>query len=525
MKKVISAIVVAAIVALVGVATTQHTRASSHREALAILNDPCVDNTDVYAWVTPGSHDKLYLIAGYNGLHEPGQGNQQTRLCDDVLYEFHIARGVGVLDDAVTYQIRLHSTVPTPVDNSDLSLLPGGGKELLIQLGGVQQTYTVTKIEHRQGHHGGHADHDNDDGDDDDDDDGVRTVIGQDLPVAPPNIGPQTDRIAYGLGDFVPYSAGGVLGSDSREIGLYNDAFAATFIKKLGQNGSEGRSWVGTRDDGFYLDEKGIFDVLNLSGLSGFGGRSTPGEDVFAGFNLNVIALEIPTKKLTGTGKPPAHPGMPGDDTLLGIWASASRRKVKVLRTDGDPETSGPWVQVGREALPLIDAGMIGVQDQSKYLRTTPRTDVENFATYFLNPILVRDAEFLGIYSALGVPPATVAFLKSGRFDILRAINLDNYPFPGAHHVLIAPGKTGDVLRVDMAIDSLFPNGRMIPGGSTPNREQVDVSDALITLIVTANTLAVGDGVNHNDKNYLTTFPWLALPWQGLNEGHGAPAP
>jgi len=29
---------------------------------------------------------------------------------------------------------------------------------------------------------------------------------------------------------------------------------------------SEGRAWVGTRDDGFYLDEKGIFDIVNLAG-------------------------------------------------------------------------------------------------------------------------------------------------------------------------------------------------------------------------------------------------------------------
>jgi hypothetical protein len=113
MKTAVSAFAVAAMAAATVLVTTERTRASSHREALAILNDPCVDNTDVYAWVTPGSHDKLYLIAGYNGLHEPGQGNQQTRLCDDVLYEFHIARGVGALDDAVTYQIRLHSTRPT----------------------------------------------------------------------------------------------------------------------------------------------------------------------------------------------------------------------------------------------------------------------------------------------------------------------------------------------------------------------------------------------------------------------------
>jgi len=292
----------------------------------------------------------------------------------------------------------------------------------------------------------------------------------------------------------------------------------------LGSQGSEGRAWAGTRDDGFYLDEKGIFDIINLAGLTTIGGRKTPGEDVFAGFNLNVIALEVPTSRLTGTGKLPAHNGKPGDDTLLGVWASASRRKVRVLHRNGEPTQDGPWVQVGREGLPLIDAGMIGVQDQSKYLRTTPLTDVANFAPYFLSPILVRDVEALGIYGALGLDQATIAKLKSNRVDILQTINLDNIPTPGAHHVPIAAGKTGDVLRIDIATDSQFPNGRQIPG-KFPNAEQVDVSDVLIGLIVTGTPGSVGDGVNHNDKNYLTEFPWLALPWQGLNEGHGATAP
>ena len=34
--------------------------ASSHREALAILNEPCADNTDTFAWVNNSTHDKLY---------------------------------------------------------------------------------------------------------------------------------------------------------------------------------------------------------------------------------------------------------------------------------------------------------------------------------------------------------------------------------------------------------------------------------------------------------------------------------
>ena len=41
---------------------------SSHREALAVLNEPCADNTDTYAWVKPGTHDKLYLIMNFNPL-------------------------------------------------------------------------------------------------------------------------------------------------------------------------------------------------------------------------------------------------------------------------------------------------------------------------------------------------------------------------------------------------------------------------------------------------------------------------
>lgn len=467
--------------------------ASSHREALNTMNDPCIDNTDVYAWVTPGTHDKLYLIAGFAGLHEPGQGNQQARLCDDVLYEFHLTRGAGRLEDAVKYQIKFRSSKPTEVDTTDLSLPPGGGKELLIQLGGVKQSFNVFKVEN-----------------------GRRTVIGQNIPVAPPNVGPYTDRIAYGLGPFDPTNP------DHHNIGLYSDAFAASFIRPLGNNGSEGRAWAGTRDDAFYLDEKAIFDVLNLAGVLG---RTGPGEDVFAGFNLNVIALEIPTSKVTGTGQPPAHNGTPGDDTLLGVWVSASRRANRTLSADGEPVESGPWVQQGREGLPLINAGLIGVQDQSKYLRTTPLTDVENFAAYFLNPILVRDAEFLGIYDALGVPQSTVDSLKSGRVDILKVINLDDIPSPGAHHVPIAPGFTGDVLRLDIATNSGFPNGRMIPGGSAPNKEQADVSDVLVSLILSGLTLPLGDGVNSNDKNYLTEFPWLAAPHQGLFQGHGAAAP
>jgi hypothetical protein len=53
---------------------------SSHREALAILNEPCADNTDTFAWVSDSSHDKLHLVMDFNPLHEPGQSQRRPLL-------------------------------------------------------------------------------------------------------------------------------------------------------------------------------------------------------------------------------------------------------------------------------------------------------------------------------------------------------------------------------------------------------------------------------------------------------------
>src|SRR5215813_4827865 len=75
--------------------------ASSHREALSVLNEPCADNTDTYAWVSNGSHDKLYLIMNFLPLHEPGQGNQGLRACNGYRYEFHIGKGASLADKVV----------------------------------------------------------------------------------------------------------------------------------------------------------------------------------------------------------------------------------------------------------------------------------------------------------------------------------------------------------------------------------------------------------------------------------------
>jgi Domain of unknown function (DUF4331) len=487
MKRTFKGVIAAALLAAAGV--TAH--GSSHREALAILNEPCADNTDTFAWVSDRSHDKLYLIMDFNPLHEPGQGNQGLRACNGYRYEFHIAKGAS-LEDAVVYRVEFRNTLtpedaPSPTDNL------GGGNELLWQLTGGTETMKVTRISSAG-----------------------EQVIGRNINVLPNNHGPQTDRLVYGLGPFQGYDSGD---RTSREVGLYDQAFVDSFIHRL-SNG--GRIIAGQFDDPYQLDEKGIFDLVNLNtnDLGGIpGARRAPGKDVFTGFNLFSIALEVPIKDVFPGGIP--HNGRlraDSTDSLVRVWSRILRQKTQTVTDDNiitGLKGSGEWVQVGRNALPLFNAGLVGTQRQTLYLHSSPLSDVSNFGADVLYPVLVRDAEALGIYNALGVPPQVVQGLKGPRLDIINAINLGR-PIP------VADGYTGDVITLDAAIDSSFPNGRKMGGGPQPNMNQVNVNSVLISLIVAGDPGAgLARGVEVNDKNYLDRFPFLAPAHQGLLQGHG----
>src|SRR5437016_4227421 len=498
----------AGLAAVLVILMTRSVPASSHREALAILNEPCADNTDTYAWVTPGSHDKLNLIMDYYPLHEPGQGNHGLRACNGYRYEFHIGTGAS-LDDQVVYRVEFTNKLTPEAAPSATDPL-GGGNELLWQLTGGTETMKVTRFAggpfintpfgrlQRPPYQ--------------------ETVLGDGIPVLPNNHGPQTDRLIYGLGAFKGYDSGD---ATSRTIGLFDQAFVDTFIHTL-PNG--GRIIAGQFDDPYQLDEKGIFDLVNLNasdlgGIPGARGSDAPSRDVFTGFNVFSIALEVPITDIFPGGIP--HNGVlraDSTDSLLRVWASINRQQIQMV----DPsniitglKASGDWVQVGRNALPLFNAGLVGTQRQTLYLHTTPLQDVTNFGADVLFPVLVRDIEALGIYKALGLPDSTVAKLKGPRLDIINAINL-NRPIP------VADGSTGDVITLDAAIDSSFPNGRRLGGGTAPNRNQVNVNSVLISLIAAGDPAAgLAKGVEVNDKDYLDRFPFLALAHQGLLQGHG----
>ena len=163
----------------------------------------------------------------------------------------------------------------------------------------------------------------------------------------------------------------------SREVGLYDQPFVDTFIHTL-SNG--GRIIAGQFDDPYQLDEKGIFDLVNLAqdDLGGIPGarRRRPTGRVHGLQRLldRARGSDRATSSRTAFRTTARSSRLHRQPAPRLVDASAAGRTQTV-----DPSNiitglkgSGPWVQVGRNALPLFNAGLVGTQRQTLYLRTSP---------------------------------------------------------------------------------------------------------------------------------------------------------
>src|SRR5215471_5474331 len=121
------------------------------------------------------------------------------------------------------------------------------------------------------------------------------------------------------------------------------------------------RVFAGPRDDAFYFDSAATFDFLNfrppapvLAGAADTGpGAAFPAaQDGFAGYNISLIAIEMPATAATANA-------MPAGPTKIGGWASTYRRYVTVRPSPLDPQDSGSWRQVDRVGNPLTVEALI----------------------------------------------------------------------------------------------------------------------------------------------------------------------
>src|SRR6266516_467406 len=253
---------------------------SSHREAPGISKDPVADNTDVYAFVSPDRPDTVTIIANFIPLENPPGGPNFFEFGDDVLYEIKIDND-GDADADITYQFRF----TTELRNPETFLYNTGPIESLDSLNwNRRQFYSVTKI--REGNE--------------------PKTLATGLASPPCNIGPRSTPDYPSL------------------------AKAAIHHRPSGE-----RVFAGQRDEGFYVDLGAIFDLGDLrpfQHLHLIPTADAPGVDGTKGLNVHTIAIQVSKKGLTHNRTNPTDPDDPS--SVIGVWATASRRMSTVLDAD-----------------------------------------------------------------------------------------------------------------------------------------------------------------------------------------------
>ena len=99
--------------------------------------------------------------------------------------------------------------------------------------------------------------------------------------------------------------------------------------------------WAGHRDDSFFSDIPGIFDLLDVRILDNNGtladglGQDGNGVDGFKGFNVLSVAMQIPVSD-SGARHPDAYDSVFfGQQTGVGVYATVSRPRMTVRKDDG----------------------------------------------------------------------------------------------------------------------------------------------------------------------------------------------
>src|SRR5207245_9034520 len=82
----------------------------------------------------------------------------------------------------------------------------------------------------------------------------------------------------------------------------------------------------------------------------------------------------------------------PADGSVIGVYASSARQRVKVLDVAGGaPRDAGRWVQVSRLGLPLVNEVLIPLDQKDHWNGVEPADDGTNgFLGDILDPVPVK---------------------------------------------------------------------------------------------------------------------------------------
>ena len=499
---------------------------SSHREAPNIARFPTVDSTDFYLFNSYQADRAGYvtLLANYIPLQQPYGGPNYFAMDSNALYEIHVDND-GDAAENLTFQFRFTNRL---ADNNRGQKLDIDGSQVAIALKakgpisaddtsnlGFTESYTLTLVrgDRRRGN--------------------ASSITGV------------SGNTSFGK----PYDFVGT--KTFKSVEGYK-AYARSFIHTINVPGCNqpGKVFVGQRKEGFAVNLGPVFDLVNFVPVEG---ASAPGADDDGGFpggikqsrannqvddaNVTTVALEIHKSCLTGSG-----------NGVIGGWTSASLRQGRLLNplpTFARPEVAGgPWVQVSRLGMPLVNELVIGLPDKDRFSASEPKSDGQ-FATYVTHPTLpaLLDALFRKpVNDTLGTTFTNLAPTNFPRLDLVTAFLRG---FPGVNQ--LAKVTDSEMTRLNTGIDAVpaamqnnlgvaggdlagFPNGRR-PGDDT-----VDIAlrvvmgrlchpltlggEAVDLKLCAPGAAPLGlvpftDGAPVDANDFDSEFPYLATPLPG----------
>lgn len=477
--------------------------ASSHREAPFLTEQPKVDGTDLYMFRSyePGRQDFVTVMANYIPFQDPFGGPNFYQFDENGLYEIHFDNNGDGKED-LTFQFRFKNTPKS-------TALPVGGKQVkipLIQSGpingvnpatlNVRETYTIDVVrgDRRTG---------------------ARSSV---------TMGGGTNEFDKPVDNIGDKTFGGASGYET---------YANQHIHNVSiPNCGNARVFVGQRKEPFYIAVGRTFDLFNLNPL---GPEVNGNTNNLEGKNVSTIAMELPISCLTAAGEP-----------VIGAYTTSSKRQGRLVNPtpasglNTATKEGGPWAQVSRLGMPLVNEVVIGMDDKNRFNASKPSGDGQ-FIDYVTNPTLPALVQTL-----FPSAPAPTNFPRTDLVTVfLKGIEGLNQPrnvVPSEMlrlNTAIAPTARDaqNPLGVAAGDNAGFPNGRR------PADDVVDLSlrvamGALCVLTGANDALKVGckpsdapagaapltDGVRKTAADFKPAFPYLNTPIPGNASNAGTSA-
>jgi hypothetical protein len=432
--------------------------ASSHREAPLVAADPAIDNTDLYAFVSPERPDFVTFIANWQPFSEPNGGPNFYPFATDARYVINVDNNGDAKPDAI-----FRWTFKNIDKRGNNTFLYANGPVTSINDENLlfRQTYTLESSFNGRPF--------------------VTRIT--DAPVAPSRVGKATMPDYQKLRDeaVITYPGGW-------------------------------KGFAGQADDPFFLDLR-VFDLL-------YGGDlSEVGQDTLAGYNVNSLALQVPFKDVALNEDAKRNPVIgvwstterrsvrAADGTSTGgDWKQVSRLGQplvnEVVVPSGLKDAFNSLTPDKDATIPAVVARVTDPEVpkliEAIYKVPAPAAPRNDLVEIFLTGITTKangpiKADLNSQLNNADVNPAS--FQPS---EMLRL----NLTVPVA-----ANANRLGVLAQDL---QGFPNGRRLTDDVVDIGLQALEGAAATGKIVDA--IAAGDKVDMNDNQFTNAFPYLALP-------------